>query len=122
MKSVQGEDSFTADGESAEPLSIFVGFKMSIWLLISSHPTARRCIWSRSDSNARPGRRGLCGAIFVLLCFCCRRVIHERLFRVMMKYMTVSEFKRKQLTPSEEFSADNKVDSDITEHLFCLFV
>lgn len=38
----------------------------------------------------------------------------------MMKYMTVSEFKRKQLTPSKEFSADNKVDTDITEHLFCV--
>lgn len=39
----------------------------------------------------------------------------------MMKYMTVSQFKRKQLTPSKEFSADNKVDTDITEHLFGLF-
>lgn len=43
-------------------------------------------------------------------------MIHVRL---MMKFMTVSAFKRKQLTP-EEFSLDNKVDADITEHLFCL--
>lgn len=48
-------------------------------------------------------------------------MIHERLFRVMMKYTTVSEFNRNQLTPFEEFSTDNKVDTDITEHLFCLF-
>lgn len=39
----------------------------------------------------------------------------------MMKYMTVSEFKRNQLTPVEEFSTDNKVDTDMTEHLFCLY-
>lgn len=32
MKSIQGEDSFTADRERAEPLAIFVGLKMPIWL------------------------------------------------------------------------------------------
>lgn len=67
-------------------------------------------------------RTGLCRAIFVLLCVCLAVsfVIHGRLFRVMMKYMTVSAFKRRQLAPSAEFSGDNKVDTDIKEHLFCL--
>lgn len=50
-------------------------------------------------------RRGLCRATFVLFCFCCSWVIHERLFRVMMKYWTVSEFKRNQLTPFRKSSA-----------------
>lgn len=39
----------------------------------------------------------------------------------MMQFMTLSEFKSKQLTPSEEFNEDNKVDTDITEHLLCEF-
>lgn len=39
----------------------------------------------------------------------------------MMKYMVASDFKRNQLTPFQEFGADNKVDTDIAEHLFCLF-
>lgn len=46
---------------------------------------------------------------------------HEGLFTVMMKYMAASDFKRNQLTPFQEFGADNKVDTDIAEHLFCLF-
>lgn len=42
----------------------------------------------------------------------------------MMKYTTVSVFRRKQLTPGEEFSWDNKVDTDTTDCLLfvCLTV
>lgn len=53
------------------------------------------------------------------LCFCALAESWTIHVRLMMKFMTASAFKRKQLTP-EEFSLDNKVDADITEHLYCL--